>query len=129
MLTRARIDQDNAVGPIVVPDVVMQAHARHLRDVTDGFAERARGWAAHDDIDEMADRHRSDNRRARRIGTAQRQHPGYGRPVPHPGITAVLRARPLPSAATQGSLFENQKGMRNRLFEQATRVSVMEMTK
>ena len=48
MLTQAQIDEYNTVGAIVVPDILTPAEVQRLRDVTDGFVERARGLTTHD---------------------------------------------------------------------------------
>ena len=37
-----------------------------------------------------------------------------------PRLEAVPVRLPLPPAATQGSIYENQKGMKQRYFENAT---------
>jgi phytanoyl-CoA hydroxylase len=92
MLTQAQIDQYNAVGAIVVPDVLTQAEVQCLRDVTDGFVERARGLTTHDEVYDLEDSHTPENPRVRRIKATHLQHPAYGRLMRHPGIIAVLRA-------------------------------------
>ncbi len=92
MLTQAQIDEYNAVGAIVVPDVLTQAEVQRLRDVTDGFVERARGLTAHDDIYDLEDSHTPENPRVRRIKQTHLQHPEYGRLTRHPKVIAVLQA-------------------------------------
>ncbi len=92
MLTQAQIDQYNAVGAIVVPDVLTQAEVQRLRDVTDGFVERARGLTTHDEVYDLEDSHTPEHPRVRRIKATHLQHPEYGRLMRHPGIIAVLRA-------------------------------------
>jgi phytanoyl-CoA hydroxylase len=92
MLSQAQIDEYNTVGAIVVPDVLTQAEVQRLRDVTDGFVERARGLTTHDDIYDLEDSHTPENPRVRRIKATHLQHPVYGRLVRHPNIMAVLQA-------------------------------------
>lgn len=91
MLTREQIDQYNAVGAIVVPDILTQEEVLSLRRVTDDFVEGARGLSSHTDVYDLEDSHTPDKPRVRRIKQTHLQHPEYGRLVRHPKILAVLR--------------------------------------
>ena len=91
MLTQAQIDEYNEVGAIVVPDVLTPDEVARLRAVTDGFVERARGVAAHNEIYDLDDSHTPENPRVRRIKAAHAQHPEYGALSRHPRILAVLK--------------------------------------
>ena len=91
MLTKAQIDEYNDIGAIVVPDVLTPAEVRHLRTVTDGFVDRARGVTAHNEIYDLEDSHSPDMPRVRRIKTAHLHDPAYAALSRHPNIIAVLR--------------------------------------
>ncbi len=91
MLTRAQIDEYNEVGAIVVPGVLSASEVARLRDVTDGFVDRARRVSAHDEIYDLEDTHTPENPRVRRIKTPHLHDPAYGDLLRHPGIVAVLR--------------------------------------
>lgn len=91
MLTPAQIAEYNEIGAIVVPDVLSPAEIAHLRAVTDGFVERAKGLTAHNDIYDLEDSHSPDNPRVRRIKAAHLHDPAYGNLARHPKILAVLQ--------------------------------------
>lgn len=91
MLSQAQIDEYNAVGAIVVPDILTPAEVQRLCDVTDGFVERARGLTTHNDVYDLEDSHTPEHPRVRRIKATHAQHPEYGRLMHHPKILAVLR--------------------------------------
>lgn len=90
MLTQAQIDEYNEIGAIVVPDVLTPDEIAELRRVTDGFVERARFIAHHDDIFDLEDSHTQQQARVRRIKDPHMHHPAYGRLVRHPKIVAIL---------------------------------------
>ncbi|HVZ09028.1 phytanoyl-CoA dioxygenase family protein [Rhodopila sp.] len=92
MLTQAQIDRYNEVGALVVPDILSPAEVQHLRDVTDGFVERARGLTGHTDIYDLEDSHTPDAPRVRRIKAAHLHDPAYAALTRHPKIIAVLQA-------------------------------------
>ncbi len=91
MLTKAQIEEYNEVGAIVVPDVLTPAEVDRLRAATDGFVERARGVATHDEIYDLEDSHTPENPRVRRIKKATEHHPEYAALLRHAGIIGVLR--------------------------------------
>ncbi len=91
MLTKAQIDEYNEVGAIVVPNVLSPDEVRHLRAVTDGFVDRARGLTAHNEIYDLEDSHSPANPRVRRIKQAHLHDPAYGALTRHPKIVAVLQ--------------------------------------
>ena len=91
MLSLSQIAEYNAVGAIVVPDVLSQSEVVELRRATDGFVERARSITQHDDVYDLEDTHTSADPRVRRIKAAHLHHPAYAALVTHPGIVAVLR--------------------------------------
>jgi phytanoyl-CoA hydroxylase len=91
MLTQAQIQEYNEVGAIVVPDVLTPEEVQRLRDVTDGFVERARGVTAHNEIYDLEDSHTPENPRVRRIKTAHLHHPEYASFARHPKIIAALQ--------------------------------------
>jgi phytanoyl-CoA hydroxylase len=92
MLTQAQIDEYNAVGAIVVPDLLTPAEVKDLSDVTDGFVERARGVSSHTDIYDLEDSHSPTNPRVRRIKAAHLHDPAYQALTRHPKILAVLQS-------------------------------------
>jgi len=92
MLTQAQIDEYNEVGAIVVPDILTPAEVAHLRAVTDGFVERARGLTGHTDIYDLEDSHTPDNPRVRRIKAAHLHDPAYAALSRHPKILSVLQS-------------------------------------
>ena len=94
MLTQAQIDEYNEVGAIVVPDVLTSEEVARLRAVTDGFVERARGVAAHNEIYDLEDSHTPENPRVRRIKAAHMHHPEYAALSRHPRILAVPESYP-----------------------------------
>jgi ectoine hydroxylase-related dioxygenase (phytanoyl-CoA dioxygenase family) len=91
MLSKTQIEEYNEIGAIVVADVLSADEVQRLRDVTDGFVERARSVTVHNDIYDLEDSHTSENPRVRRIKTAHLHHSEYGRLMRHPKIIAVLR--------------------------------------
>ena len=91
ILTAAQIQDYNETGAIVVPDVLTPAEVAHLRAVTDGFVERARGLTAHDETYDLEDSHTPENPRVRRIKAAHLHDPAYAALSRHPRILAVLR--------------------------------------
>src|SRR3974390_176449 len=91
MLTKAQIDEFNETGAIVVPDILSAREVRTLRDVTDGFVERARGLETHDEIFDLEDSHTPDTPRVRRIKATHLHHPEYARLMRHPKIIAALQ--------------------------------------
>ena len=91
MLTKPQIDEYNEIGAIVVPDMLTPDEVRQLRDVTDGFVERARGVTGHNEIYDLEDSHTPENPRVRRIKKADQHHPAYANLARHPKILAVLR--------------------------------------
>lgn len=91
MLTPAQIEEYNETGAIVVPNVLTPHEIAHLRAVTDGFVERARGLTAHNEIYDLEDSHTAEHPRVRRIKSAQAQDPAYGALTTHPKIIAVLQ--------------------------------------
>lgn len=92
MLTQAQIDEYNAIGAIVVPDVLTPAEVRELSDVTDGFVQRARGLTGHTNVYDLEDSHTPENPRVRRIKAAHQHHPAYAALVRHPKIVSVLQS-------------------------------------
>jgi phytanoyl-CoA hydroxylase len=92
MLTKARIEEYNEVGAIVVPDVLTPEEVRTLSDVTDGFVERARGLMGHTEIYDLEDTHTAEQPRVRRIKQAHLHDPAYAALSRHPKIIAVLQA-------------------------------------
>jgi ectoine hydroxylase-related dioxygenase (phytanoyl-CoA dioxygenase family) len=90
MLTAAQIAEYNEVGAIVVPNVLTPEEVAHLRAVTDGFVERARGLTTHDPIYDLEDSHTPENPRVRRIKAAHLHDPAYAALTRHPKILAVL---------------------------------------
>jgi ectoine hydroxylase-related dioxygenase (phytanoyl-CoA dioxygenase family) len=90
MLTRDQRDQYARDGAIVVPDVLTPAEIARLRAVTDGFVERARHVATHDDVYDLEDSHSPAQPRVRRIKAPHLHDPAYAALVRHPGILAVL---------------------------------------
>ena len=91
MLTSAQIAEYKQIGAIVVPDVLTPGEVAHLRKVTDGFVERARGLTGHTDIYDLEDSHTAANPRVRRIKAAHSHDAAYAALTRHPGILAVLR--------------------------------------
>jgi ectoine hydroxylase-related dioxygenase (phytanoyl-CoA dioxygenase family) len=91
VLTKAQIEEYNEIGAIVVPDVLTPAEVDRLRAATDGFVERARGVAMHDEIYDLEDSHTPENPRVRRIKKATEQHPEYAALLRHAGIIGVLK--------------------------------------
>ena len=91
MLTPSQIEHYSEVGAIVVPDVLSQAEVAALRQVTDGFVERARAVPRHDDVYDLEDTHTSAQPRVRRIKAPHLHHPAFAALVDHPGIIGVLR--------------------------------------
>ena len=91
MLSKAQIDQYQATGAIVVPDILTSDEVLRLRRVTDEFVERARGVTEHNEIYDLEDSHTPDSPRVRRIKAAHQHHPEYARLVRHPKIVAVLQ--------------------------------------
>jgi ectoine hydroxylase-related dioxygenase (phytanoyl-CoA dioxygenase family) len=91
MLTRARIDEYNEVGAIVVPDVLTASEVGRLRGVTDRFVADARGLTTHTEIYDLEDSHRPENPRVRRIKAPHLHHEEFARLTSHPGIVAVLQ--------------------------------------
>jgi ectoine hydroxylase-related dioxygenase (phytanoyl-CoA dioxygenase family) len=91
MLTEAQKREYEEVGAIVVPHVLSAAEVAELRRVTDGFVERARHVAKHDDIYDLEDSHTPAQPRVRRIKAPHLHHPAYAALVRHPGIVAVLQ--------------------------------------
>ncbi len=92
MLTQAQIEEYNEVGAIVVPDVLTPQEVAHLRAVTDGFVERARGVTGHTEIYDLEDSHTPDNPRVRRIKQAHLHDPAYAALSRHPKIVAALQS-------------------------------------
>ncbi|MBS0642925.1 MAG: phytanoyl-CoA dioxygenase family protein [Acetobacteraceae bacterium] len=92
MLTQAQIDEYNEIGAIVVPDVLTREEVQRLRDVTDGFVERARGVTGHTEIYDLEDSHTPENPRVRRIKAAHLHDPAYAALTRHPKIIAVLQS-------------------------------------
>jgi ectoine hydroxylase-related dioxygenase (phytanoyl-CoA dioxygenase family) len=91
MLTQAQIAAYNDIGAIVVPDVLTAAEVATLRQVTDGFVERARGLTGHTEVYDLEDSHTPDNPRVRRIKAAHKHDPAYAALVRHPKIVAALQ--------------------------------------
>ncbi len=91
VLTKAQIQEYNEIGAIVVPDILTPEEVAHLRAVTDGFVERARGLTAHDAVYDLEDSHSADNPRVRRIKAAHLHDPAYAALSRHPRIIAVLK--------------------------------------
>ncbi len=91
MLTKAQIQEYNEIGAIVVPDILTPEEVAHLRAVTDGFVERARGLTAHDAVYDLEDSHSAENPRVRRIKAAHLHDPAYAALSRHPRIIAVLK--------------------------------------
>ncbi len=90
-LTQSQIDEYNAVGGLVVPNVLSPAEVAALRDVTDEFVERSRALTTHDEVYDLEDSHTPAQPRVRRIKHPHLNHPTYGALVRHPGIVAILR--------------------------------------
>ncbi len=91
MLTEAQKAEYDRVGAIVVPDVLSAAELTELRQVTDGFVERARQVATHDAIFDLEDSHTPAMPRVRRIKSPHLHDPAYAALVNHPKIVAVLQ--------------------------------------
>ncbi len=91
MLTAAQVAEYNEVGAIVVPNVLTDQEVAHLRAVTDGFVDRARGLTGHNEIYDLEDSHSAENPRVRRIKAAHLHDPAYGALTMHPKILAVLK--------------------------------------
>ncbi len=91
MLSKAQIEEYNAVGALVVPDVLTPDEVQRLSEVTHGFVERARGLTGHTDVYDLEDSHTADTPRVRRIKAAHLHHPAYAGLSRHPKITAVLQ--------------------------------------
>jgi len=91
MLTAAQIAEYNDIGAIVVPDVLSPEEVAHLRTVTDGFVQRARGLTGHTDVYDLEDSHSAETPRVRRIKTAHLHDPAYAALTRHPKILAVLK--------------------------------------
>nr|WP_294529793.1 phytanoyl-CoA dioxygenase family protein [uncultured Rhodopila sp.] len=92
MLTQAQIEEYNAIGAIVVPNVLTPEEVRSLSDVTDGFVRRARGLTGHTEIYDLEDSHSPDNPRVRRIKAAHLHDPAYAALTRHRKIIAVLQS-------------------------------------
>jgi ectoine hydroxylase-related dioxygenase (phytanoyl-CoA dioxygenase family) len=92
MLSKAQIDEYNAVGAIVVRNILTTDEVRTLSDVTDGFVRRARGLTAHTEIYDLEDSHSPDNPRVRRIKAAHLHDPAFAALTRHPKIIAVLQS-------------------------------------
>jgi ectoine hydroxylase-related dioxygenase (phytanoyl-CoA dioxygenase family) len=90
MLSSDQIDEYNRVGAIVVPDILSGHEVRLLRDITDGFVQKARAVTAHNEIYDLEDSHTPDEPRVRRIKNPDRHDREYGRLVRHSKILAVL---------------------------------------
>jgi phytanoyl-CoA hydroxylase len=91
MLTQAQREDYDRVGAIVVPDVLSPQEVAELRQVTDGFVERARSVTTHDAIYDLEDSHTPAMPRVRRIKAPHLHHPAYAALVRHPRIVAVLQ--------------------------------------
>jgi ectoine hydroxylase-related dioxygenase (phytanoyl-CoA dioxygenase family) len=91
MLTRSQIDDYNAIGAIVVADILNAAEIQRLRAVTDEFVERARGLTEHDAVYDLEDSHTPDSPRVRRIKATHLQHAAYASLMRHPKIIGVLQ--------------------------------------
>jgi ectoine hydroxylase-related dioxygenase (phytanoyl-CoA dioxygenase family) len=92
MLSQAQIDEYNRVGAIVVPDVLSPDEVAELRQVTDGFVERARHLTQHDAIYDLEDTHSAHEPRVRRIKTPHLHDRAFGKLVRHEKIMAVLQS-------------------------------------
>lgn len=90
MLSKAQIDQYNAAGAIVVPDILSPAEVAELRRVTDGFVEKSRAISIHNEIYDLEDTHSPAQPRVRRIKAPHQHHPAYAALVHHPRILEVL---------------------------------------
>jgi len=91
MLSRARIEEYNEVGAIVVPDILTAEETARLRRVTEVFVQRACEVTSHTDIYDLEDSHTPEDPRVRRIKAPHLHHPDYAALVKHPNIIAVLR--------------------------------------
>ncbi len=91
MLTAAQIAEYDSVGALVVPGVLSPDEVATLRQVTDGFVDRARAHTAHTDIYDLEDSHSPSQPRVRRIKSPHLHDPAYAALLRHPGIIAVLQ--------------------------------------
>ena len=78
-------------GFIVVENVLSPQEVAALREVTDGFVERARGVSAHNEIYDLEPSHSPQEPRVRRTKTPHAQHDVYAGIMRHPAILAVLQ--------------------------------------
>lgn len=90
MLTKEQIDEYDAVGAIVLPDVLSAEEVAELRAVTDAFVEASRAVTDHDQVYDLEDTHSPSRPRVRRIKTPHLHHPAYAALVRHPKIVAAL---------------------------------------
>jgi phytanoyl-CoA hydroxylase len=91
MLTDEQKREYEAVGAIVVPDVLSPEEVAALRRVTDSFVERARQVTAHDAIYDLEDTHTPEMPRVRRIKAPHLHDAVYADLARHPRILAVLQ--------------------------------------
>ena len=85
---RATYDRD---GFIVVPDVFSTAEIVELRQVTDGFTERAARVSANDEIYDLEDSHSAAEPRVRRLKTPHLHDAAYFRASRNEKVVAILK--------------------------------------
>ena len=110
MLTQAQIDEYNAVGAIVVPDILSPAEVQALRQTTDEFVEKSRALTTHDAVYDLEDTHSPAQPRVRRIKAPHAHHPVFARLPHHPRIIAALQSLWGPNLGTTGGIrFDSDK--------------------
>src|SRR5438094_1776378 len=85
---RATYDRD---GFIVVPDVFSTPEIVELRQVTDGFVERAARVSANDEIYDLEDSHSAAEPRVRRLKAPHLIDPAYFRASRNEKVVAILK--------------------------------------
>jgi ectoine hydroxylase-related dioxygenase (phytanoyl-CoA dioxygenase family) len=96
-LSAGQLDAYREEGFLVVENVLGADEVRALREVTDGFVERARAVAAHDDVYDLEPSHSAAESRVRRIKTPHAQHQVYAAVMRHPRVLATLQQLVSPS--------------------------------
>ena len=91
MLSPAARDAYRRDGFVVLPDILTRDEIEVLRQVTDGFVDRARHATANDDVYDLEDTHSRAEPRVRRIKTPHLVAPEYAAAARHPKIVEALQ--------------------------------------
>ena len=96
-LSASQVEAYREEGFLIVEGVLSAAEVTALREVTDGFVERARAVSEHDDVYDLEPSHSADEPRVRRIKSPHAQHDTYAGVMRHPKVLGILQQLVSPS--------------------------------